>query len=141
MTDSDTQMCPITKKQLNTRSINKPSYVTLERSQNKLSVRLRLTLISVKCKSYTYFRSQNKFSLQTQTSLVTAQNQESVPSPLPSSHTPSPPSAIAMQLSHCIILLWLAYHRGRINKNRKAGKKHSCYRKDFFKSLLIEERR
>jgi hypothetical protein len=31
-----------------------------------------IALISVKCKSYTYFRSQNKFSLQTQTSLVTA---------------------------------------------------------------------
>jgi hypothetical protein len=47
--------------------------VILERSQNKLSVRLRLMLISVKCKSYTYFRSQNKFSLQTQTSLMTVQ--------------------------------------------------------------------
>jgi hypothetical protein len=44
-----------------------------------------------------------------------------------------------MQLSHRVLLLWLTYHQGRINKNRKASMKHSRYRKDFFKSLLIEE--
>jgi hypothetical protein len=46
-----------------------------------------------------------------------------------------------MRLSHRILLLWLAYRQGRGTKSKRAGKKHSRYRKDFFKSLSIEERR
>ena len=42
----------------------------LERSQNKLSVKLTLTLISVKRRINTYFRCQNNFPLLTQTSSV-----------------------------------------------------------------------
>ena len=42
----------------------------MERSQNKLSVKFTLTLISVKRRIYTYFRCQNNFPLLTQTSSV-----------------------------------------------------------------------
>ncbi len=53
---------------------------------------------------------------------------------------PSPPP-LDMRLSHRVLLLCLAYRQGRAIKSKRAGKKHSRYRKDFFKSLSIEERR
>ncbi len=45
-----------------------------------------------------------------------------------------------MRWSHCLLLLYLA-HRGQYGKKIRAKKKHSRYRKDFFRSLSIQERR
>ena len=54
----------------NFHSSDHRKYLTVERSQNKLSVKLTLTLISVKRRINTYFRCQNNFPLLTQTSSV-----------------------------------------------------------------------
>ncbi len=97
---------------------------------------LHLHLISVKCRIYTYFRCQNLSTLaDTNVTrdpiLLLKITPPSVPSPSP---LPSD-----MQLSHRILLLWLAY---RVTKrSRETGRKYSRYRKEFFKSLSIEERR
>lgn len=45
-----------------------------------------------------------------------------------------------MRFSHRLILLWLA-HAKLAKKKTGANRKHSRYRKDFFRSLSIEERR
>jgi hypothetical protein len=44
---------------------------------------------------------------------------------------------VVMQLLHCLLLLGLARHLAK-KRNRKF--KHSHYRKDFFRTLSIEER-
>jgi hypothetical protein len=43
-----------------------------------------------------------------------------------------------MRFSHRLILLWLA-HAKLVKKKMGATRKHSRYRKDFFRSLSIEE--
>ena len=45
-----------------------------------------------------------------------------------------------MRFSHRLLLLYLA-HRGQYGKKIRTKKKHSRYRKDFLRSLSIEERR
>ena len=45
-----------------------------------------------------------------------------------------------MRFSHRLILLWLA-HAKLAKKKTGATRKHSRCRKDFFRSLSIEERR
>jgi hypothetical protein len=48
-------------------------------------------------------------------------------------HTP----IVAMQFLHCLLLLDLAHH---LAEKRRGRFKHSCYRKDFFRTLSFEER-
>jgi hypothetical protein len=48
-------------------------------------------------------------------------------------HTP----IVAMQFSHCLLLLGLAH---RLAEKRRGRFRHSCYKKDFFRTLFIEER-
>ena len=45
-----------------------------------------------------------------------------------------------MRLSHRLLLLYLA-HRGQYRKKVREKRTHSRYRKDFFRSLSIDERR
>ncbi len=47
---------------------------------------------------------------------------------------------LRMRFLHSLLLLYLA-HRGQYGKKMRTKKTHSRYRKDFFRSLSIEERR
>ncbi len=55
--------------------------------------------------------------------------------------SPSPPTLTpTMRFLHRLIFLYLAYHQQRKNKTC-ARRKHSRYRKDFFRSLSIKKPR